>query len=64
VCASYVSQIKRLLKFRINDHRNHIKRNSTQISVITNHRLNLDHDFDWDNVEVLDEETNYKKTSI
>jgi len=62
--ASYISQTKRLLKSRISKHRNHIKRNSTQISVIFNHRLDLDHDFDWNNVEVLDEETNYKKRFI
>jgi len=39
-----------------------MKRNSTQISVIImNYRSNLDHDFDWDNVEVLDEKINYIK---
>jgi len=59
-----VGQTKRLLHSRISEHKNHIKRNSTQISAITNHRLNLDHDFDWDNVEVLDEEINYKKRLI
>jgi len=36
--ASYVGQTKRLLKDRLCEHRNHIKRNSSQISVITNHR--------------------------
>jgi len=50
--AFYVEQTKRLLNSRISEHRNHIKRNFTQISVITNHRLDLDHDFDWDNVEI------------
>jgi len=62
--ASYVGQTKRLLKDRICEHRNHIKRNSSQISVITNHRKNFNHDFDWNNVRVLDEETNYKKRLI
>jgi len=62
--ASYVGQTKRLLKDRISEHRNHIKRNSGQISVITNHRINFNHEFNWDNVKVLDEETNYKKRLI
>jgi len=62
--ASYVGQTKRLLKDRIGEHRNHIKRNSNQISVITNHRINCEHEFDWNGVRVLDEETNYKKRLI
>jgi len=59
-----VGQTKRLLKDRISEHRNHINRNSNQLSVITNHRQNFNHDFDWNNVKVLDEETNYKKRLI
>jgi len=62
--ASYVGQTKRMLNTRISEHRNHIKRNSSQTSVITDHRLEFDHDFDWDNVEVLDEEINYNKRLI
>jgi len=62
--ASYVGQTKRLLKYRIGEHRNHIKRNSNQVSVITNHRITFEHDFDWNNVRVLNEETNYRKRLI
>jgi len=54
-------QTKRILNTRITEHRNHIKRNSPQTSVITDHRLEFNHEFDWDNVEVLDEEINYVK---
>jgi len=61
--ASYVEQTKRLLKNRISEHRNHIKRNSNRVSVITNHRITFEHEFDW-NVRVLDDETNYKKRLI
>jgi len=35
-----------------------------QASVITDHRLEYNHEFDWDNVEVLDEEINYNKRFI
>ncbi|KYN17282.1 hypothetical protein ALC57_10434, partial [Trachymyrmex cornetzi] len=30
-------------------------------SVITEHRVNFGHEFDWDNVRVLDSERNYNK---
>ena len=43
--ASYVGQTERLLKTRINQYRNHINRNTTQASVITDHRISLSHDF-------------------
>jgi len=62
--ASYVSQTKKTLNTRISEHRNHIRRNSAQLSVITNHRLEFGHDFDWDRVEVLDEELNFNKRLI
>jgi len=59
-----VGQTKRTLNTRVGEHRNHIRRNSAQISVITDHRLQLNHEFDWDDVRVLDEEMNYKKRLI
>lgn len=62
--ASYVGQTRRQLLKRINEHRDHIKRNTAQISVITEHRLNCSHEFDWGKVEILDEETNYNKRLI
>ena len=58
--ASYVGQTKRLLKIRIDEHRNHIRKNTAQHSVITDHRL-LGHEFDWENVKILDEEKNIRK---
>jgi len=62
---TYVTgQTKQTLNTKINEHRNHIRRNSTQASVITDHCIEFDHEFDWDNVEVLDEELNYNKRLI
>ncbi|KMQ83798.1 hypothetical protein RF55_19076 [Lasius niger] len=58
--ASYVGQTSRLLKTRINEHKNHIRRNITQHSVLTDHRLK-NYEFTWDKVEVLDEERIYGK---
>jgi len=37
--ALYVGQTKRTLNTRISEHRNHIRRDSAQLFVITNHRL-------------------------
>jgi len=53
--ASYVGQTGRQLKTRITEHRNHIRHNTSVRSVITEHRY--DRDFQWDNVNILDEES-------
>jgi len=60
--ASYVGQTRKLLKTRIDEHRS--QRNTNQSSVITEHRLKFLHDFDWDNVEILDEEIHFNKRII
>jgi len=41
-----------------------IRRNTTQTSVITEHQLKHLHDFDWENVEILDEEVHFNKRLI
>ncbi|KYN10230.1 hypothetical protein ALC57_17645, partial [Trachymyrmex cornetzi] len=62
--ASYVGQTKRKLKTRLAEHRNHMNRNSNNQSVITEHRIEFDHDFDWENVAILDEERSLNKRLI
>ena len=62
--ASYVGQTGRQLNTRIKEHKNHIKRNNPTKSVITEHRINLQHDFDWDNITILDHEPIYHKRLI
>jgi len=61
-CEASYGQTKRTLNVRIGEHRNHIKRSSPQPSVITKHRLDFGHDFDWD--KVLDEELNFNRRLI
>jgi len=61
---SYVGQTRRLLKHRIEEHKSHIRRNTIQTSVITEHRLKHSHDFDWENVEILDEEVYFNRRLI
>ncbi|XP_077273242.1 uncharacterized protein LOC143903487 [Temnothorax americanus] len=62
--ASYVGQTKRQLKTRINEHKNNYKLDPSRHSVITEHILNLNHSFNWNNPEILDFETNYYKRLI
>jgi len=62
--ASYVGQTKRTLNTRISEQRSHIRRDSAQSSVITNHRSEFGHDFDWDRMKMLDEELNFNKRFI
>jgi len=59
--ASYIGQTGRLLKTRVSEHRNHIRRNSPTASVITNHMMRHNHDLDWNNVEILDEKYYHKR---
>jgi len=47
--ASYVGQTGRQLRTRIAEHRNYIRWNTTTQSVITDHRLQEGHEYDWKN---------------
>jgi len=62
--STYVGQTKRTLHTRVSEHKNHLRRNLAQNSVITEHRLKFKHDFNWDKVKVLDKEMNYNKRLI
>ena len=62
--ASYVGQTDRQLKTRITEHRNYIRWNTSTRSVITKHKLQITHDFDWNNIQILDEELCYNKRLI
>ena len=52
--ASYVGQTERTLKTRILEHCN--RRNTSDYSVITEHRLDLNHDFNWEGTKIVDQE--------
>jgi tetrahydrodipicolinate N-succinyltransferase len=62
--ASYVGQTKRQLQTRLIEHKNNIKLDSIRHSVISEHILNKQHTFDWNNVKILDSEINYHKRLI
>jgi len=59
--ASYVKQTGTKLKTRLSEHQKHIVKHSPH-SMITDHRLQNDHDFNWQNVEIL--ENYYNKRLI
>jgi len=61
---AYIGQTKRHIETRIKEHRNNIRNTSGNQSVVTNHRLLYNHDFDWDKPEILHREKNRKKREI
>ena len=62
--SSYVGQTKRKLKTRIKEHKTDIKKPTSEISVISRHRLNEMHELDWDNIRILDTEQSLMKRRI
>jgi len=62
--ASYVGQTGRMLKTRVAEHRNSIRRNALSVSVIADHMMQHGHDMDWNNVQILDVERYYHKRLV
>jgi len=56
---SYVGQTKRQLKTRINEHEKNVRFDESKYSVITKHMMEKNHTFNWQNVKIMDYETNY-----
>ena len=57
--ATYIGESKRALRVCINEHKN--KKNSE--SVVCEHQLGFNHEFDWKNTEIVDYVSNYRKRS-
>ena len=62
--ASYVGQTKRKLNTRVLEHKRDINKRSGPPSVISEHRSQLHHNFDWDHIRVLDRESFYQKRLV
>jgi len=60
---AYVGQTKRHVGTRIKEHFNNIK-STSNYSVVTNHRLSFNHDFEWDKPNILHRERNRKKRAL
>jgi len=60
----YICWTKRKLNTRVSEHKNDINKRTGKHSVITEHRLEKNHEFDWDNPEILDREKYYCRRLI
>jgi len=57
-----IGQTKRQLKTRIIEHSSDINKESIKNpSVISNHWISLDHNFDWNKIKILDRKLSYNK---
>jgi len=52
--ASYMGQTKRQLGTRIKEHVSDINKRSGSPSVISNHRLELNHEINWNEIRILE----------
>ena len=62
--ASYVGQTKRKLSTKIHEHISGINKKTGSPSVISDHRINLNHNFKWNEVKILDSVSSYNKRLI
>ena len=62
--ATYIGQTKRHLSTRFKEHQKNIKLDVTSHSVISKHRLEYGHDFDWNGFNILHTEKHVKKREI
>jgi len=61
---SYIGQTKRHLNTRIKEHKNNIKLHESNHSVISKHRVEFKHEFDWENPNILHNERHTKKREL
>ncbi|KYN50362.1 hypothetical protein ALC62_15472, partial [Cyphomyrmex costatus] len=61
---SYVGQTKRQLKTRLHEYASDINKKAKSSSAITNHRIENNYNFNWENVKILDIEPSYNKRLI
>ena len=60
----HTEQSKRQLQTSVKEHMNNIKLDSSKHSVISEHILEHNHSFDWENIKILDIKHNYYKRLI
>ncbi|KAL6418952.1 hypothetical protein ACFW04_014162 [Cataglyphis niger] len=62
--ASYIGQAKRYLSTRVKEHFNNIKMHASNLSVISKHKLEFNHDFDWSAPDILHNEKYLRKREL
>jgi len=60
----YIGQTKRSVETRMKEHESNIRSTSNKRSVISEHRIRYNHNFNWKNVKILDKEPNYFKRLV
>ena len=61
---SYVGQSKRKLRTRLKEHMKDLNKPANSLSVISCHRLDNDHDIEWENSKILNSECSYYKRLV
>jgi len=61
---SCVGQTKRQLSTRLKEHMSDIRKKNDTLSVISNHRLEYNHDMNWSEATILDIESSYVKRIV
>lgn len=59
-----IDQTKRKLKIRLHEHISDINKETGSPFVITDHRINYNHNFKWKDIKILDNEPSYNKRLI
>jgi len=60
----YVGQTKRQLGTRLKEHMSDIKKKNGLLSVVSNHRLDCNHEMNWLETAILDVESSYVKRMV
>ncbi|EZA53499.1 hypothetical protein X777_07304 [Ooceraea biroi] len=60
----YIGQTKRCLETRIKEHKSNIKKDVNNYNVVSKHRVENEHEFDWTNTKILHQEKNNRKREI
>jgi len=59
-----MEQTGRQLKTRITEHKNHTNKNINTHSVIIEHRIEYGHDFNWEEIKIMDKKSFWNKRLI
>lgn len=62
--ASYVGQTERWIKTRMSEHDKNVNRKATEHTALTEHKVELDHQFKYDEVKIFAKEKSKRKRLI
>ena len=59
----YIGRTKSSVETRMKEHESNIRSTNKKLSVISEHRIENNHDFNWKNVKILDKEPSVRNDS-